>query len=41
VPFIESWRQREDGRLLPSSRLRGAAGQVFAAIGIGEKEHAL
>jgi hypothetical protein len=41
LPFIESWRQREDGRLLPSSRLRVAAGQVLAAIGVGEKEHVL
>ncbi|PWW02523.1 AAA domain-containing protein [Paenibacillus cellulosilyticus] len=41
LPFIETWRLREGGRLLPSSRLRGAAERVLGAVGIGVKEHAL
>lgn len=41
LPFIETWRMRDGGRLLPSSRLRGASERVLGAIGFGVKEHVL
>ncbi|GMK39356.1 hypothetical protein PCCS19_24100 [Paenibacillus sp. CCS19] len=41
LPFIETWRKRDNGRLLPSSRLRGASERVLAAAGLGMKERAL
>lgn len=41
LPFIDTWRLRDGSRLLPSSRMRGAAERVLAAVGIGVKEPAL
>ncbi|MBD3917251.1 hypothetical protein H8B09_00675 [Paenibacillus sp. PR3] len=41
LPFIETWRMRDGGRLLPSSRLRGASERVLAAVGLGAKEHVM
>ncbi|GFN32079.1 hypothetical protein [Paenibacillus xylaniclasticus] len=34
VPYIDSWRKREGGRLLPSSRYRSAADRLLEAAGI-------
>lgn len=41
LPYIETWRVRDGGRLLPSSRLRGASERVLAAVGLGVKEHVM
>ncbi|EFM11758.1 conserved hypothetical protein [Paenibacillus curdlanolyticus YK9] len=41
IPFIESWRTRGDGRMLPSTRYRSMAERLLQAAGIGPgaKEH--